>query len=355
MSELTTLLQQAAFGSIEAQRTFEALLAQTNGEWEVDLQRGHIVFGDQLHADVHLLGSTDTVSGTWRWAWSELSDFSGPVVELANAVRDYGQREGINNLTLDEFKAGDDDALSLAIAAKRITGHWVHYPLKTGTMTVWTLLDVQGFSDIEPTIRSVVKALAAGVKSGGITDHRQALLDYAALRGFATAPLEGSSLRILLADGSADTDFDEQSRLTNCQVHAPLEGEAQEQFTAAQPVTAQSVPIEVDFSVAAQPAEEPSTEKPAPALGEHYTGAGEVDEPTPAPAVADHKREAPEEPQAPREEEKTDEPAAKQKAPAQQTTPHTQEETRSDRQPSTPEDEPNKKKKKGFFGRLFGR
>lgn len=346
MSELTTLLQQAAFGSIEAQRTFEALLAQTNGEWEVDLQRGHIVFGDQLHADVHLLGSTDTVSGTWRWAWSELSDFSGPVVELAKAVRDYGQREGINNLTLDEFKAGDDDALSLVIAAKRITGHWVHYPLKTGTMTVWTLLDVQGFSEIEPTIRSVVKALAAGVKSGGITDHRQALLDYAALRGFATTPLEGSSLRILLADGSADTDFDEQSRLTNCQVHAPLEGEAQEQFTAAQPVTPQSVPIEVDFSVAAQPAEEPSTEKPAPALGEHYTGAGEVDEPTPErpaaekPAAAAEETEkvpAVEQPKAPREPA-ADKPAAQQQAPEQ-----------------TPAQDQPKKKKKGFFGRLFGR
>lgn len=346
MSELTTLLQQAAFGSIEAQRTFEALLAQTNGEWEVDLQRGHIVFGDQLHADVHLLGSTDTVSGTWRWAWSELSDFSGPVVELAKAVRDYGQREGINNLTLDEFKAGDDDALSLVIAAKRITGHWVHYPLKTGTMTVWTLLDVQGFSEIEPTIRSVVKALAAGVKSGGITDHRQALLDYAALRGFATAPLEGSSLRILLADGSADTDFDEQSRLTNCQVHAPLEGEAQEQFAAAQPVTPQSVPIEVDFSVAAQPAEEPSTEKPAPALGEHYTGAGEVDEPTPErpatekpAAAAEETGQAPadEQPEAPREPAE-DKPATQQQAPEQ-----------------TPVEEQPKKKKKGFFGRLFGR
>ena len=55
MSEMDTLLRQAAFGSVEAQRTFESLLAQTNGEWEVDLQRGHIVFGDQLHADVHLL------------------------------------------------------------------------------------------------------------------------------------------------------------------------------------------------------------------------------------------------------------------------------------------------------------
>ena len=346
MSELTTLLQQAAFGSIEAQRTFEALLAQTNGEWEVDLQRGHIVFGDQLHADVHLLGSTDTVSGTWRWAWSELSDFSGPVVELAKSVRDYGQREGINNLTLDEFKAGDDDALSLVIAAKRITGHWVHYPLKTGTMTVWTLLDVQGFSDIEPTIRSVVKALAAGVKSGGITDHRRALLDYAALRGFATAPLEGSSLRILLADGSADTDFDEQSRLTNCQVHAPLAGEAQEQFAAAQPVTPQSVPIEVDFSVAAQPVEDPSTEKPAPALGEHYSGAGEVDEPTPERPVAEEPAAAAEEtekvpaveqPKAPREPA-ADKPAAQQQAPEQ-----------------TPVQDQPKKKKKGFFGKLFGR
>ena len=345
MSELTTLLQQAAFGSIEAQRTFEALLAQTNGEWEVDLQRGHIVFGDQLHADVHLLGSTDTVSGTWRWAWSELSDFSGPVVELAKAVRDYGQREGINNLTLDEFKAGDDDALSLVIAAKRITGHWVHYPLKTGTMTVWTLLDVQGFSDIEPTIRSVVKALATGVKSGGITDHRQALLDYAALRGFATAPLEGSSLRILLADGSADTDFDEQSRLTNCQVHAPLEGEAQEQFAAAQPVTPQSVPIEVDFSVAA-PAEQQAEDKPAPALGEHYSGAGEVAEPTPEhpaaekPAAAAEETEkapADEKAEAPREPAE-DKPAAQQQAPEQ-----------------TPVEDQPKKKKKGFFGRLFGR
>lgn len=354
MSSLTALQQQAAFGSIEAQRLFEAALAQTNGEWEVDLQRGHIVFGDRLHADVHLLGSTDTISGTWRWAWSELSDFSGPVVELAQRLRDYGQAEGLNDLTLDEFKASDDEALGLVIAAKRITGHWVHYPLKTGTMTVWTLLDVQGFDAVEPTVRSVVKALAVGVKSGGIADHRQALLDFAALRGFATAELEGTSLRILLSDGSADIDFDDRSRLTNCQVHAPLEGEAEEQFRAAQPVQAQSVPMEVDFSAAA-PAEQPAEDKPEPALGEHYTGAGEVDEPTPAPAEADDKPTAPEEPQAPREEEKTDEPATKQEAPAQQTAPAAQEETRSDQQPSTPKDEPKKKKKKGFFGRLFGR
>ena len=129
-------------------------------------------------------------------------------------------------------------------------------------------------------------------------------------------------------------------------MHAPLEGEAQEQFAAAQQVTPQSVPIEVDFSVAAQPAEEPSTEKPAPALGEHYTGAGEVDEPTPerpaaeepaaaaeetGQAPADEKAEAPREPA-------EDKPAAQQQAPDQ-----------------TPVEEQPKKKKKGFFGRLFGR
>ena len=351
MSEMDTLLRQAAFGSVEAQRTFESLLAQTNGEWEVDLQRGHIVFGDQLHADVHLLGSTDTVSGTWRWAWSELSDFSGPVVELANAVRDYGQSEGINDLTLDEFKAGDDDALGLVIAAKRITGHWVHYPLKTGTMTVWTLLDVHGLGELAPTIRSVVKALAAGVKSGSITGHRQALLDYAALRGFAVAPLEGTSLRILLTDGSADIDFDKHSRLTSCQVHAPLAGEAEAQFTAAQPVAPQSVPIEVDFSVLEQVDEEPRAEEATPAPGEHYSGVGEVSEPTPAPTE-------PEEAEAPQAPDSTEAPEAaeapeKQEAPSESAEEDTSEPEPKTESPAPVEDQP--KKKKGFFERLFGR
>lgn len=291
------------------------------------------------------------MSGTWRWAWSELSDFSGPVVELANAVRDYGQSEGINDLTLDEFKAGDDDALGLVIAAKRITGHWVHYPLKTGTMTVWTLLDVHGLGELGPTIRSVVKALAAGVKSGSITGHRQALLDYAALRGFAVAPLEGTSLRILLTDGSADIDFDKHSRLTSCQVHAPLAGEAEAQFTAAQPVVPQSVPIEVDFSVLEQVDEEPRAEEATPAPGEHYSGVGEVSEPTPAPTE-------PEEAEAPQAPDSTEAPEAaeapeKQEAPSESAEEDTSEPEPKTESPAPVEDQP--KKKKGFFERLFGR
>ena len=128
-------------------------------------------------------------------------------------------------------------------------------------------------------------------------------------------------------------------------MHAPLEGEAQEQFAAAQPVTPQSVPIEVDFSVAA-PAERQAEDKPEPALGEHYTGAGEVDEPTPErpaaeePAAAAEETEkapADEKAEAPREPAE-DKPAAQQQAPEQ-----------------TPVEEQPKKKKKGFFGRLFGR
>ncbi|MYM18809.1 hypothetical protein GSY69_02135 [Brevibacterium sp. 5221] len=237
---LQELVNRAVFMSTDAQMRFEQRIAERADDWDADFsEQPALRFGseDPVVLRPHLIGSADSAYGTWRWGWSEENDWPLPVVELAHEVRARGAREGVAEFGTEEFDAKDEDALRLTLAAKAVTGRWTHFPLPVGTTTVWLLVDGDGMEAGEPEIRAIVKAIAAGLTLTDVSDHEAALRSYARLRGFPLADLPGGGLRILASDGSADVTFDDKHRLTNCQVHQPLEGEAAVQFARASGAT----------------------------------------------------------------------------------------------------------------------
>lgn len=331
---LQDLVNRAVFLSAEMQAVFGRRIA--GADWEVDFgaEPPTLRFTGEQPLDVraHMLGSESQQTSTWHWGWDNINDFPAPVVDLSHAVRRHGAAHELGEFTTEEIDLTDELALRLTLASKTLTGLWAHYPVDAGGgSVVWLLVEHPELTLGEPAIRDLVRSLAQGLTETEVTDHRAALIAYAEQRGFPLAELEGSSLRLLAADGSADVTFDEQNRITNCALHQPLEGEAAEQFAGAgtTPATTPAAALEEPVPAPApEPAPEAVEPEPAPAPAEPVT------EPTPEPP--------PEPAPAPEPEPAAPAPAAEQPAP----------------EPApAPAPEPEKKdkpKKKGFFKKLFG-
>ncbi|EFG47388.1 hypothetical protein HMPREF0183_1379 [Brevibacterium mcbrellneri ATCC 49030] len=381
---LTDLVVSGVFISTEAQWVFERTTANSEYDWNVDFSDAPLIALSGEHGFTgrpHMIGSTDSNYGSFRWGWSPDNDWKEPAIALSRKVREYGAEHQIPELTDPEFDTHDDQALRIVIAAKVITGHLFHVPLPVGPATAWLIVDAPQLQLGEPEIRPVVKALAAGLSVTDIRNHRTAIQEYGRLRGFHVVE-NGDGLRMLLKDGSADLTFDSLNRLTNCQVSQPLSDEAAEQLTAAGAAEPQLVRVEVEDAPPVEQSQAPTAEvapQPEPsvtsgaedsaeqvlpqtaAVEDETVGDVPVQEPAaevveePAasvptePEVVEEPAVATAEPEpvAPREAEPAEQPAVKAE-PAVKEEPAVQEEP-------APEPEKPKKKKKGFFGRLFGR
>lgn len=383
---LQDLVNRAVFLSTETQTHFGGLIA--DAAWEVDFTADpHLTFTAEddavLRTRPHLLGSESSSQGTWLWGWENINEFPEAVVGLSHEVRKFGAASDIDELVSPELKLDDELALRLTLAAKEATGKWAHYPAAAGAgTTVWLLVDAPELTLPEPTVKASVRALMQGLTQTTVDDHRAALEAYVAKRGIPTAPLPENGLRLLFADGSADLSFDEVSRISNCEVHAPLEGEAAEQFSRITGITvADASPSgapATDATAATSRAADSTTarkESAAAASGgtsgsEHTatssaTGrsADTADEAV-APAAATSRPDA--SPAASSEataEDRTDGTPTEATAPSRAAEPARSEPPRTEDDESAASAEPaaeepeaaEEPKKKGLFSRLFGR
>ena len=263
-NSLQDLVNRAVFFSTEMQTHFGGLIAEA--EWEVDFSSDpHLTFtsddGVVLRGRPHLIGSESSGQSTWLWGWENINEFPEAVVGLAHEVRKFGAAEEVVELTTPELDLDEELALRLTLASKEAVGKWAHYPAAAGAgTTVWLLVDAPELTLPEPRVKTTVRALMQGLTQTTVTDHRAALEAYVAKRGVPTAPLPEEGLRLLFTDGSADLSFDEQSRISNCEMNTPLEGEAAEQFAQAD-----SVRPDVASDSAAREEARPQPSTPSPA------------------------------------------------------------------------------------------
>lgn len=385
---LQDLVNHAVFFSTEMQTHFGGLIAEA--EWEVDFTADpHLTFtsedGVVLRGRPHLLGSESSGQSTWLWGWENINEFPEAIVGLSHEVRKFGAAEEIVELTTPELDLDEELALRLTLASKEATGKWAHYPAAAGAgTTVWLLVDAPELALPEPRVKTTVRALMQGLTQTTVTDHRAALEAYVAKRGVPTAPLPEEGLRLLFTDGSADLSFDEQRRISNCEMNTPLEGEAAEQFAQATGTTApatadgaslasssqaDSVRPDVDSGSTPRDAARPKTSTPSSsaAAGTSAMDTGTAADTSPAPSepvpTAESTADSPESTtrgiSAADETllETEDDRSTATTPDEQDSVPVTADEAASDKgtdEASEAErDEP--KKKKGLFSKLFGR
>ena len=370
---LQDLVDRAVFYSTEVQTHFGGLIA--DAEWEVDFTSDpHLTFssadGVVLRGRPHLLGSESSRDKTWLWGWENVNDFPDAVIGLSHDVRKFGAAEEVAELTTPELDLDEELALRLTLAAKEATGKWVHYPAEAGAgTTVWLLVDAAEVVLPEPQVKVSVRALMQGLTQTTVSDHRAAIDWYVSKRGIPARELPEGGLRMLFAAGSADLSFDDERRISNCDMNTPLEGEAAAQYADAATgaeVGRQPSPAGSESAVAATTAspvgaaDEP-VEQPAEAV---ETAAGSAGSPVPGHGG----EEVPEQAEAAGTPETSVSGAAATSGAAADSAdavPTATDETAGESTASEAEAEPDapveeetpaeKPKKKGLFSKLFGR
>ncbi|RYZ26734.1 MAG: hypothetical protein EOP01_08625, partial [Propionibacteriaceae bacterium] len=146
---LADVLDDGAFVSVERQRRLAELVGGDGpyGErWNVDLTAGVLTFTGRdgvLETPANLVGSAAPGPGTWMWAWSNVNGLPAPVVARAAAVRDFGSRYGLRELTEPEIPLRAEprrDAVEYAVVAGLVNGGFPHYTADAGNGTVVAFL-----------------------------------------------------------------------------------------------------------------------------------------------------------------------------------------------------------------------
>ncbi len=121
------------------------------GRWDVDQTTGVLTFSNKgvaaIVCDVDFLGSFSSVTNTWLWGWANESILE-PLTKNVLRVREYGEREGWDDLVTRKIECSEDEAWSFAAAALRILDGLGVYRGPTGNgcvmMMIKTIQKVSG-------------------------------------------------------------------------------------------------------------------------------------------------------------------------------------------------------------------
>ena len=210
---MTNSLQDLIDASIFISTEYQARLAELIGsaDYDVNFAEQSLTFkaADPVSFQPYLLGTESENRGTWIWSWQQLGYFPDSVVSAALQARDTGERDSVLELSTDEIPLSDGLARRLTLATKSVTGLYAHYPLPSGSVRAWCLIDSPELTLDAPTYKGVGRVIAKALQSEDIHDHPLAINSYARQRGFHTAWDTEATVVLTMTDGALRLWFDE--------------------------------------------------------------------------------------------------------------------------------------------------
>ena len=210
---MTNSLQDLIDASIFISTEYQARLAELIGsaDYDVNFAEQSLTFkaADPVSFQPYLLGTESENRGTWIWSWQQLGYFPNAVVSAALQARDAGERDSVLELSTDEIPLSDGLARRLTLATKTVTGLYAHYPLPSGSVRAWCLIDSPELTLDAPTYKGVGRVIAKALQSEDIHDHPLAINSYARQRGFHTAWDTEATVVLTMTDGALRLWFDE--------------------------------------------------------------------------------------------------------------------------------------------------
>ena len=210
---MTNSLQDLIDASIFISTEYQARLAELIGsaDYDVNFAEQSLTFkaADPVSFQPYLLGTESENRGTWIWSWQQLGYFPDSVVSAALQARDAGERDSVLELSTDEIPLSEGLARRLTLATKTVTGLYAHYPLPSGSVRAWSLIDSPELTLDAPTYKGVGRVIAKALQSEDIHDHPLAVNSYARQRGFHTAWDTEATVVLTMTDGALRLWFDE--------------------------------------------------------------------------------------------------------------------------------------------------
>ena len=315
---MTNSLQDLIDASIFISTEYQARLAELIGsaDYDVNFAEQSLTFkaADPVSFQPYLLGTESENRGTWIWSWQQLGYFPNAVVSAALQARDAGERDSVLELSTDEIPLSEGLARRLTLATKTVTGLYAHYPLPSGSVRAWCLIDSPELTLDAPTYKGVGRVIAKALQSEDIHDHPLAVNSYARQRGFHTAWDTEATVVLTMTDGALRLWFDE-GRISGIerakpevtaqelaqlaaeaeQYRAELAAERAEVEQAAAAEAAEQVALREQQSAQRAAARAEAEQAPTAQKSE----AAQVAESTPAQENAQQEEAAPAQPQAP--------------------------------------------------------
>lgn len=199
MSSLKEYFERYALVSLEKQARLFSFLGEHI--LDLDLDAGTARFNDNLVFPFQVLGTESDNSLTWLWAWAEeQTEIPANLLTSARQLRAWGEKEGLQELTLPAVDLDRADGTMLSLIASEVCMASGYYrdPYEGGALFLLlsgVALDDQLVFDRAGLIRQM-----SDLASRYDLDHRSTLLSYFRTRGI-TAAEAGDTVSAELANG----------------------------------------------------------------------------------------------------------------------------------------------------------
>lgn len=213
MSNFATLFSRCVGPALARQLALADLLGDRG--WNVNISEQKVQFGDDLEFPIQLLGTEAEEAGTWLWAWANAqSNLPPTLVQVANQLRDYGQKHGIVELTVRSFGLDVADGHSLSLVASGLHGKSCYYrgPYDGGALFFLVLDPPAEILAPVPTERALT--VLSEVISIFSVDHVAMAESFLKSQGFTQEKSPGR-LTATRGDDVITLTFDDQQRLAN--------------------------------------------------------------------------------------------------------------------------------------------
>jgi len=203
------------FGGIamEKQLFFSDIVGKMN--WNVDVNAGEISFGSELAFPMQVLGTFSHSSESWLWSWANTkSGLPAKIINLANQLKKYGEKNKIDFLTESSFEIERDDMHYIGLIGLGLSESNGYYLGNYGAGTMCLTIESKEIENKFPNDHISIFRTFPQLISQFEINHKETFLNYLNQKGYEIEESEGEVIGIS-GNGKVQAKFDKLERLTN--------------------------------------------------------------------------------------------------------------------------------------------
>lgn len=180
------LLERYACMAFEKQEALAEAIGTAN--WNVDMGKGEICFGDSLCFPIQVLGTISHAAQTWLWSWANTrSGLSPQVTKLALELKAYGEKHGIPLLSNDSFDFTSEELHLMGLIASGMSGASAYYIADYGQGAMLVTVNSEQIDRHRSNSHLKIMTVFPQVILQYEMNHRQALEYYLSDKGYAVS------------------------------------------------------------------------------------------------------------------------------------------------------------------------
>lgn len=186
-----------------------------NRDWNVDIDRESIRFGDDLEFKMQIIGTFSFSSETWLWSWAnEASNLPPNLVQNALQLKQYGETHHISEFTEGSFDYSEEDLHKMGIIATGFCKADAYYLANYGQGVMVLTITDERIKASQKDEAAAVLTHFPNVISYFEMNHKNAFTSYLAEKNFQWKEVN-NTITATRQGNTITASFDEHSRLVN--------------------------------------------------------------------------------------------------------------------------------------------